>query len=189
VTSGKLSTVITYQEMLAPPKRPYAAPPPHLKLALIRAERPSVPFSRYLYNTVGEPWWWYERKQMSDERFAAMIGDEKFETYVLYVSGTPAGYFELDRRDAGVVELAYFGLMPDCIGLRLGPFLLDQAIALAWQGAPIPRRLWVNTCDLDHPKALPLYQRAGFVPYDRRVKEFDDPRPLGLVPPGPPPNR
>jgi GNAT superfamily N-acetyltransferase len=127
--------------------------------------------------------------QLDDARLAAVIGDPKYETYVLYVSGTPGGYFELDRRDTGIVELAYFGLMPDCIGLRLGPFLLDQAIKLAWQGPPVPGRLWVNTCDMDHPKALPLYQRAGFVPYDRRVKEFDDPRPLGLVPPGPQPNR
>jgi hypothetical protein len=42
---------------------------------------------------------------------------------------------------------------------------------------------------MDHPKALSLYQRAGFVAYDRRVKEFPDPRPAGLVPPGPQPNR
>ncbi|MCC6469776.1 MAG: GNAT family N-acetyltransferase [Alphaproteobacteria bacterium] len=175
--------------MLAPPKRPPVPAPSHLRLALIRAENISVSYSRYLYNTVGEPWWWYERKQLSDGQLAAIVRHENFVTYVLYLAGTPAGFFELDRRDAGIVELAYFGLMPDCIGLRLGPFLLDQAIALAWQGPPVPRRFWVNTCDLDHPKALPLYQRAGFVPYDRRVKEFDDPRPLGLVPPGPLPNR
>lgn len=185
----KLSTVITYLEMLAPPKRPHAQPPGQPKLALIRAERPSVAFSRFLYGAVGEKWWWYERKLVPDDRLAALIANPKYETYVLHVGGTPGGYFELDRRDPGVVELSYFGLMPDCIGLGLGPFLLDQAVALAWQGAPAPRRVWVNTCDMDHPKALPLYQRASFVPYDRRVKEFDDPRPLGLVPPGPQPNR
>jgi GNAT superfamily N-acetyltransferase len=184
-----LSTVITYLEMLAPPKRPYAAPPAHLKLALIRAERPSVAFSRFLYNTVGEPWWWFERRRLSDRELAAIVGDPRYETYVLHVGGTPGGYFELDRRESGLVEIAYFGLMPDCIGLGLGPFLLDQAIRIAWLGPPVPRRLWVNTCDMDHPRALPLYQRAGFVPYDRRIKEFEDPRPAGLVPAGPQPNR
>lgn len=189
MTVEKLSTVITYLEMLAPPTRPSAPPPPKLRLALLRAEKPTVSFSRYLYDAVGRRWWWYERKQWSDERLAALVQHERYETYVLYLAGTPAGYFELDRIDPAIVELAYFGLMPEFIGLGAGPYLLDQAIRIAWAGPPVPRRFWVNTCDLDHPKALSVYQRAGFVPYDRQVKVFDDPRALGLVDPGPPPNR
>lgn len=189
MTAETLSTVITFLEMTERPSRAPAPHPPRLKLALIRAEKPTLSFSRYLYDAVGRPWWWYERKQWDDARLAAVVRHERYETYVLYVAGVPAGYFELDRRDAPVVELAYFGLMPEFIGLRLGPYLLDQAVDLAWLGPPVPRRVWVNTCDMDHPKALSLYQRAGFVAYDRRVKEFPDPRPAGLVPPGPQPNR
>lgn len=189
MTVGKLSTVITYLEMKERPTRVPAPAPAGRKLALIRAEKPTVSFSRYLYDAVGRQWWWYERKQLSDESLAATIHNERFETFVLYVHGTPAGYFELDRREPHVVELAYYGLMPEFIGQGLGRYLIDQAVELAWGGPPIPGRLWVNTCDMDHPKALSHYQRAGFVPYDRRVKEFDDPRPLGLVPPGPQPNR
>ena len=29
-----------------------------------------------------------------------------------------------------------------------------------------PRRIWVHTCDLDHPAALPNYLKAGFQIYD-----------------------
>lgn len=189
MTAPTLTTVITFLEMLEPPKRPLLPPPPKVKLALLRAESPTVAFSRFLYDTTGRPWWWYERKEWSDRRLRDLVQHERYDTYVLYLAGTPAGYFELDRIDPSVVELAYFGIMPEFIGQRLGPYLLDQAIQLAWTGPPAPRRVWVNTCDLDHPRALPLYQRAGFAPYDRKVKEFEDPRPKGLVDPGPIPNR
>jgi GNAT superfamily N-acetyltransferase len=60
-------------------------------------------------------------------------------------------------------ELAYFGLIPDYIGRGLGGFLLATAIDIAWS-KPI-ERLWVHTNTLDHPRALPLYQQLGFVPY------------------------
>ncbi len=189
MSSAKLTTVITYLEMLERPTRPPVPMPAGRKLALMRAEAPTVAFARFLYNTAGRQWWWYERRQMADAALGAVVQDPKYETYVLYVEGTPAGYFEIDRRQDDIAELAYFGLMPEFIGQRLGPYLLDQALERAWTGPPAPKRVWVNTCDMDHPKALSLYQRAGFVPYDRRVKEFDDPRPLGLAPQGPQPNR
>src|SRR5262245_47988260 len=102
----QLSTVITYMEMLAPPQRLLVAPPPHLKLALLRAEKPTISFSRYLYDTVGREWWWWERKRLDDAELAAITRHPSYETYVLYVGGVPAGYFELDRRETGVAELA-----------------------------------------------------------------------------------
>jgi len=27
------------------------------------------------------------------------------------------------------------------------------------------KRVWLHTCSLDHPAALPMYQKAGFVVY------------------------
>jgi hypothetical protein len=40
----------------------------------------------------------------------------------------------------------------------------------------------VDTCNLDHPKALAHYQRAGFSPYAQRVIHRPDPRLTGLLP-------
>ena len=51
---GKLEITITYLEMLRRPRLP-APPPPALKLAVLRADAVSVPFYRYLYDTVGSP--------------------------------------------------------------------------------------------------------------------------------------
>ncbi len=165
-----IETVVTYLEMREPPSHP-EVPTPARKLALLRAEKPSVSFYRYLYDAVGRPWTWVDRKRLSDEELAAIIEDEKVEIYVLYVAGVPAGFAELDLREKSEIEVAYFGLMPEFIGEGLGPFLLDWTIRRAWES--VPSRLWMHTCTLDHPGALPLYQRLGFVPYKRETEHVD----------------
>ena len=99
---------------------------------------------------------------------------------MLYANGVPAGYAELDCRALPVVDLAYFGLMPEFIGRGLGAHLLTAAIENAWRHDP--EKLTVNTNNLDHPKALPLYQRLGFRPVRQEAQEVDDPRLSGLIP-------
>ena len=82
---------------------------------------------------------------------------------MLYVSGTPAGYVELDVQPDDNVEIAYFGLLPRFIGHRLGGYLLSSGAERAWaQGA---RRVWVHTCSLDGPHALANYTARGFRVY------------------------
>lgn len=148
-------------------------PPPNGKMAILRAEKPPVHFYRYLYNTVGGPWKWVERQKMDDEALAAIIQNPKVELYVLYIDGCPAGMAELDFRMSQVGQLAYFGLLPDFIGRKLGYYFLYQIVANAWV-KPISV-LKVNTCTLDHPRALPLYQRLGFTPYSREERYIELP--------------
>ncbi|MGA8402009.1 MAG: GNAT family N-acetyltransferase [Stellaceae bacterium] len=175
----RIDDTVTYLEMFErPPAR--HRPAPLGKLALMRAEACTVSFYRYLYETVGTPWLWFERRQWSDAALAAVLAKPTTELFVLFVGGVPAGYFELDAAEPRQTELCYFGLMADFIGRRLGPFLLNAAIEQAWS-RPV-ERLWVHTCTFDHPRALPLYQRAGFVVYARRPVSFDDPRESGILP-------
>src|SRR6476659_434969 len=146
-----LDDVITYLEMhVRPTGAP--APTPFGKLALMRAEDITVSFYRYLYETVGTPWLWYERRLLDDATLAAQITKPTTEIFVLYVGGVPAGYFELDAAAANEPELCYFGLVPQFIGRRLGPFLLRAAIDQAWLRQI--GRLWVHTRSFDHPRAL-----------------------------------
>ena len=74
----------------------------------------------------------------------------------------PAGYFELREHDDASVEIAYFGLLPDFIGRGWGKYLLSRAVESAWQLNP--SRVWLHTCTLDHPAALPNYVKRGFRP-------------------------
>ena len=169
---GQLEMVVTYLEMRSAPKaqaRMSRAEP----LAIMRARRPTLSFYRYLYDAVGARWMWYERKQMSDTALAAIISDPKVSVNVLYVDGVPAGYAELDARIPNEIELAYFGLLPEFIGRGLGRFLLQWAIDTAW--AQRPHRVWVHTCNHDHPNAIAVYQRCGFVVYDQQRSLITDP--------------
>lgn len=177
---GKIENTITYLEMTERPQQPIAHLNDERKVALLRCKHPPLAFYRYLYNTVGEPWLWWERRAMDDDLLTEIIQDPKVEIYVLYVDGAPAGYAELDRRQEGEIELEYFGLMPDFIGQGLGPYLLTSAIDIAWSYAP--SRLHLHTNTFDHPKALSVYQRCGFKAYKQETVFIDDPRLTGQFP-------
>jgi GNAT superfamily N-acetyltransferase len=170
---------VTYLDMQAQPTLARVHPPAG-KLALMRAEACSPSYYRYLYNTVGEPWLWYVRREWDDAELSALLEKPSTEIFVLYVGGVPSGFFELDAGKPRETELSYFGLIPDFIGRGLGFFLLQQAIDRAWS-RPI-ERLSVHTCTFDHPRALPNYQRAGFAVYDRQRVSFPDPRERGALP-------
>jgi GNAT superfamily N-acetyltransferase len=163
----KLETTVTFLEMTAPTTQHVPAPV-NIKLALMLAEAPPVHFYRYLYDTIGRAQHWIDRAKMSDADLAQAITAEGTEIFVAYANGVPGGFFELERRDEQDVWLAYFGIMPEFRGRGLGKWLLSEAIAAAWLREP--ERVRVETCTLDDPRALPLYQRMGFVPYERRHK-------------------
>lgn len=168
----RIPTVVTFLEML---QRPLAVPPtlPKGKVAILKAEHLPVHFYRYLYDTVGRGYKWVDRKKLSDAALAKLLSDPKVELFVLYVDGCPAGMAELDFRLEGIGQLAYFGLVPEFVGRKLGYFFLYHAVINAWL-KPITKLL-VNTCTLDHPRALPLYQRMGFVPYAREDRYIEMP--------------
>lgn len=175
--SRKLRTTITYLEMAHPPSQPAPPDPPTLRIE--RASGITVAFYRYLYNEVGGPWLWYERRLMDDFALAALLHSPATEVHVAYANGVPAGFFELDRRNPTDIDLAYFGLLPDFIGKGLGHWFLRRAVDAAW--AYRPRLVTVNTNSFDHPRALANYQRTGFVVVRRVEHSFDDPRLKGLI--------
>lgn len=170
---GKLEMVVTYLEMRAPPPAPAQARRAE-RISVLRARRITVSFYRYLYETVGGPWMWYERREMDDRALAAVVQDPMVAVYVLYLDGVPAGFVELDRRTVDQVEVAYFGLLPEFIGRGLGRYFLGWAVGKAWESEP--ERVWVHTCNFDHPGALGAYQRSGFQVYDQQRSIIDDPR-------------
>jgi ribosomal protein S18 acetylase RimI-like enzyme len=179
LSSAEIDVVITYMEMTAPPTRPSVPLPPG-KHALLRVDQPTVAFYRFLYNTVGEHWLWTDRRRLSDEALLAEIDHPEVELTVLYSGGQPAGFVELDRRKAPVVSVNYFGLLREFIGKGLGKYLLNWAIDQAWSYGP--EKLIVDTCSLDHPRAIGEYQRAGFRPVRQVHKRMLDPRLEGYAP-------
>jgi len=161
----------TYLEMTTWPA--HDTPPSGEGIEVIHAQRPTVAFYRFLYDAVGRDFQWVDRTMMSDDALGAIVYDDRVEVHVLYADGTPAGYAELDRRTDGQIELAYFGMMPEFRGKGLGRYFLNWAVAKAWSYDP--ERVWVHTCELDHPAALPTYLGAGFAVYYEQI--IDQPMP------------
>lgn len=167
-----VTTIVTHLELLAPPaSEPLPAPEPGLELS--RLSPAGAEEYLVLYDGVGRDLTWTARKLMPRQELQALLDLPAIEVWPLQDRDGPLGYFELDRRLPWQAELAYFGLFARGRGRRLGPWLLDRAIRAAWAPAqgPAPRRVWVHTCTLDDPRALPLYQRAGFVVYDTTREE------------------
>ncbi len=176
---AEIEIVTTYLEMTERPSRP-ATPISFGGHALMRLEKPSVHFYRYLYNVVGEPWFWVDRRGIPDSELTAMIQAEGVDIFVLYAGGAPAGFTEIDRRRLPLVNIAYVGLAPDFIGRGLGRYLMNWSVDCAWSFAT--KRVTVDTCTLDHPRVLAIYQRAGFRPYRQSRTRILDPRLVGLIP-------
>ena len=155
----RVAVTVTFLRMDAAPQD--AAPPLGKGAEVQHLTRCSVPFYRYLYDTVGRDYVWWLRRTVPDDELAALLGRPEISIHVLYQGGEPAGFYELERRQGeAAVNLAYFGLMPHAIGHGAGRALLRHAIDAAW--AEQPRRVTVNTCTADHPRALPNYVAAGF---------------------------
>jgi GNAT superfamily N-acetyltransferase len=149
----------TWLEMNEAPA--WVPPPPPAGVRVEHLAQCPVALYRRLYSGVGHDWSWFDRLWWTDAELAAYLARPEVRITVLEVDGAPAGFYELVRRDDGAVEIAYFGLMAKVIGRGLGSWLLQAAIADAWSGSPV--RLCLNTCTLDHPGALPNYQKHGFV--------------------------
>jgi GNAT superfamily N-acetyltransferase len=176
---GKLAAVVTSLEMAAPaPLRPEPDPG---RFTLRREAEPDVDWYRALFARMGRDWLWFSRLNMSDAELLSVIRNKDVQVYALEAGGRDEGLLELDFREPGVCELAFFAVSREVQGTGAGRWLMNRAIERAWR-APITR-LWVHTCTLDHPDALGFYQRSGFKAFARRVEVADDPRLTGKLPP------
>jgi len=134
----------------------------HAQLEMVRLGRPDVAFYRFLYKEVGWDWRWRDRLIIPESELEAAISQPEVSIYVPYVEGVPAGYVELARQGEAT-EVAYFGLRAGYMGFGLGKHLLSYGIQRAWDDGA--KRLWVHTCNLDGPYAIPNYTKRGFSVY------------------------
>lgn len=160
-----IKSKVTYLEMRTPPTA--VMHPPRHDIEIRRIDQPSADFYRQLYRSVGEAFDWVDRLLLSDEQLLAIIQHDRTDLFTLSVAGQTAGYAELDRSKDHEVELAYFGLFRQFHAQGLGTFFLNWIVQHVWSLEP--RRLWVHTCDLDHPAALRTYRQVGFEIYDEKI--------------------
>jgi ribosomal protein S18 acetylase RimI-like enzyme len=183
-----LSVTRTYLEMRSPDALRARPEGTRLDDAHVRFERVHacpISFFRYLYREVGRAHHWVDRLTWSDEQVAQRLANANVSLWVLYVDGSPAGYAELERHADGSTEIAYFGLLPEFTRRGLGKLMLTATVKRAWEeGAS---RVWLHTCTLDDPAALPNYIKRGFEPYKEETYSVDvEEAELATVPKGHP---
>ena len=154
-----MAGITTYLEMREHPRLQTRGP--HRGGMLLRLEEPAVPFYRYLHEQAGGS---SALAGSSDSEVAEELLDSDRDFFVLYLGGAPAGFFALDRRGAGEVQLIRLALLPGFRGRHLGKWLLGLAVEAAWDFRP--ERVWTSIGEGDDPRAILLYQWAGFVPYE-----------------------
>ena len=162
----RVDYVVTYLEMT---ERPLAPPPPrpaNIQTALLRAEDPPADYFLFLYRFVGAEYEWTDWLERPRADVEAFVGSGDVLLYTLMVEGWPGGFFMLDTSENAVCDLAYFGLTPPAIGRGLGRWFLATAVDTGWS-LPGIQKMTLNTNTLDHPRALGLYQKAGFQPVRR----------------------
>ena len=163
-----MDVVRTYLELTSSDAfRPASPLGPNARL--VRHDPCSPARYRQLYADVGGPWHWRDRCAWDDDTLQRHLTSPSISVFELFVDGASAGYFELRKSDENEVEIAYFGLVPACIGRGLGGALLTAAVEEAWRFGG--RRVWLHTCTLDSPHALPNYKARGFRPY--RVEHYE----------------
>jgi GNAT superfamily N-acetyltransferase len=179
IPDGHLATIVTSLEMTAkPPLRPM----PQTELQLKRWDAPTPEKYRALYRRVGEPWLWFSRLVMEDAELTAIIHNPMVKIWAITdLRGIEVGILELDFREGGQCEIGFFGLIPALNGKGHGRWLMAMALQLGWAHKGV-ERMWVHTCTLDAPGALGFYIKSGFVPYERQLETFPDPRLTGHLP-------
>ncbi len=161
---------IFYLEMTS--REAHQQAPLKAELQVNEAQIKQAKVNRFLYDLIGESWQWYEKRGWTIEQWEAYACADDLRTFIGYIEGSIAGYFELKK--SGVdTELAYFGLSPAFVGRGYGGGFLSQAINTAWDW-PNTHRVIVNTCTLDHPSALGNYKKRGFSVVDEKLVTYED---------------
>lgn len=160
-----IGVTVTFLEMVSPPAR-YAPLPAGCNVVLLKVKNIPLHFYRYLMDRVGRKWHWVNALRLSDDELTESLHAPGRDIRVLYLDGAPAGFFDLRPHLADHVELTYFGMMDHAMGRGLGYWFLGAAVEAAW--ASNPRVVTVQTCTLDHPAALHLYQKIGFSPVGQK---------------------
>lgn len=146
-------------------------------ISITRAKRPLPDVYRQCYRVVGKAFHWRDRWDWTDEEITKHLADPAIQLFVATRSAGNkqadlAGWYELRRvADDDSVEIAYFGIVASEFGRGFGKHLLSSAVRDAW--ALRPKRVWLHTCTLDHPNALPNYVARGFTPYRTETYEVD----------------
>ncbi len=133
-----------------------------------KVSRNDFQLNKFLYKQIGKKYNWVDRLAWTDRQWRHYVSNEEVFTYVLKKKDDLAGFFELIfHRNKSEVEMAYFGLLEEYMGKKLGGYMLSDAIKKSF--SLNANRIWVHTCSLDHKNALENYLSRGMKIFNTEV--------------------
>ena len=133
---------------------------PTKKCQVLLVDPADFQLNKFFYKQIGRKHNWVNRLVWEDKKWIDYINNSNIQTYVLKQEEDLIGYFELifcEKKQE--IEIAYFGILEDYFGKKLGGFLLSEAIKKSLLIGV--KKVWVHTCSLDHQNALKNYLARG----------------------------
>ena len=120
--------------------------------------------NKFFYKQIGKNYQWFDRLIWTDKDWIEYVSNFNLFTFVLKDNEEIAGFFELiHHKNRSETEIAYFGLLKEYFGKKLGGYMLSEAIKISFSFNF--NRVWVHTCSLDHKIALKNYLSRGMKIY------------------------
>ena len=133
---------------------------PFNNLYVEKIDPPDFQLNKFFYKQIGKNHKWVDRLIWKDQNWIEYLITKGVNTYVLKQENELAGYFEQVFYDEkSDCEIAYFGILEEYMGKKLGGYLLSEAIKKSFEIGS--KRVWVHTCSLDHKHALNNYLSRG----------------------------
>ena len=124
--------------------------------------------NKFLYKQIGKKYHWIDRLAWTDKNWIAYVSNKNLITYLLKNNDDLVGYYELIfNGEKQEIEIAYFGILEEYFGKKLGGFLLTEAIKKSF--SLNAKRVWVHTCSLDNKNALKNYLSRGMTIFKSEI--------------------
>ena len=121
--------------------------------------------NKFFYKQIGKNYQWVDRLIWTDKNWIEYVSSPNLFTFVLKNNDDIAGFFELMyHKDKLETEIAYFGLLKEYFGKKLGGYMLSEVIKKSFSFNV--KRVWAHTCSLDHKNALKNYLSRGMKIYN-----------------------
>ena len=116
--------------------------------------------NKFFYKNIGKNHQWVDRLVWTELNWIDYISNDQLFTHILKDKSEIIGYFELlYHKQIKDAEIAFFGILEEYYGKKLGGYLLSEAIKISFNLGC--ERVWVHTCSLDHKNALKNYLARG----------------------------
>ena len=141
---------------------------PNENYYLERVNPSDYQLNKFFYKQIGKSHKWVDRLEWEDNNWIEYVSNPNVFTFILKKKADIAGFFELIyHKDKFEIEIAYFGLLDEYLGEKLGGYMLSEAIKKSFSFNI--KRVWVHTCSLDHINALQNYLSRGMKIYNKET--------------------